>query len=128
MGIYTNLSNAAVELIDKFGMLCDIKTPTAGSPAIPGKDWKPTANTWTTNTVKVAFLPEETINFYTQFRSLISKEEYQVGYEYGLMANNGFEPKLDMLVVRGSFEQRIKYVSKYAPAGTALLYVIGLKE
>jgi len=127
MGVYTSLQKSAIRLIAKYGMTVTFQDPTAGAPTVPIEEWKPTANSIVSTNVKMAFLPEETINFYTQFRSLIAKEDYQVGYEYALLGNNNFEPRLDMVVLKAGVPSRVKYVLNYAPAGDTVLYVVGLK-
>ena len=125
---YQNLYNLALRLIQKYGMVTTIKIPTPGSPIISGQLWNPTANTFGTKNVNMVFLPEESGSYYSEMFSTLEKEPYQVGYEYALLANEGLLPRLNMVVSRPNKDQAIRYVAMYAPAGVALLYLVGLKE
>lgn len=125
---YQNLYNLALKLIKNYGMVTTIKIPTVGAPIVSGQLWNPTANTFVTQNVNMVFLPEEQGSYYSQYFSTLEKEPYQVGYEYALLANEGLLPRLNMVVSRTGKDQAIRYVSMYAPAGTALLYLVGLKE
>lgn len=125
---YTSLYNMALRLIKKYGMIATIKIPTAGNPVVSGQVWKPTANTFTTKNVNMVFLPMVQVSFYSQYFSIVEKEPYVIGFEYFLLANEGLKPNLNMIVDRSGHQQAIRYVMEYAPAGTALLYIVGLKE
>lgn len=126
--LYTSLTETALRLIKDYGMVTTIKIPTPGAPVIPVEAWNPTANTFVTKDVNMVFLPEETINYYSQYFSLIEREPYQIGFEYALLGNENLKPALNMVVSRGGREQAIRYVSEYAPSGVAILYIVGLKE
>lgn len=128
IAFYQNLYNMALRLIKKYGMIATVKIPTAGTPIIPSEIWKPTANTFTTKDVNMVFLPMEQVSFYSQYFSIVEREPYLIGFEYFLLANEGLKPALNMIVDRGGHEQAIRYVMEYAPSGTALLYIVGLKE
>ena len=117
---------ATIMSITKKGMNITFRKTTAGAPLIAGQDWKPTANTNIDQTVKVVFLPEETINFYTNVRILHTDND-QEGFEYGLMANVGFAPELDDEIIKNGVQYRIRYVLKYAPDDTPILWIIGIK-
>lgn len=129
MSVYTSFVNMANRLINKWGMDCTILDPVLGAPVVSGQDWKPTNGTPTSNTLRMAFFPEETINFYSKTHSLIAKEDYQVGYEYYLLGSNSFVPEIDQIIIKPNGEQwRVKYSKEYAPGGEIVLYIVGIKR
>lgn len=125
--VYQRQIDSAIRIINEKGMSITLKKLTYGAPVDPLEPWKPTASTSVSYTAKCVFLPEETINRYPYFR--IPYELAQEGFEYGLMANNPGvpAPALNDVIVRASEELRLKYLKPYAPDGTVIIYVIGIK-
>jgi hypothetical protein len=130
MSVYTSFIALATRLIQKWGMDCTVLSPVAGAPIVPGQDWKPTNGTAVSNTLRLAFLPEETINFYSKTHSLIAKEDYVVGYEYYLLSGGSlFIPQQDQILIKPNGEQwKVKYCKEYAPAGERVLWIVGIKR
>lgn len=129
MGVYDSVIAMALRLINKYGMDATILSPVIGAPVVAGQAWKPTNGIPVGTPVRIVAFPEETIDRYSQLRGLVNKEDYQVGYDYYLMGNNGFIPALNQVVVKPNLEEwRIKYSKEYAPGGITVLWVIGMKR
>jgi hypothetical protein len=125
--VYQRFVDLTIRLISQKGMFITLRKLVYGNPVNPLEPWKPTASTATDYQVKCVFLPEETINRYVTVR--IPYDLDFEGFEYGLMANNPNipAPALNDLIIRNGEQLRLKYLKPYAPDGTVILYVIGIK-
>lgn len=125
--VFQSFIDMAIQMINENGMLVTLRQITPGAPAITGEDWNPTDGTNVDTPVKMIFFPEETIDKYPFVR--IPYELRGQGFEFALMANNPGVPvpSIEDVIIRGTDQLRLRYSKPYAPDGTPILYVLGIK-
>lgn len=116
----------ANDLIAEFGQQVTWTTVQNQEPEDPSQSWIPSGTGTTRFYPTLVFLPSD--RKLTK-HSLMFMEGGEVpdGYETALMAGNvGFVPKLRDMVTRGNSVVAVQWIDCFNPAGTPLIYKLGL--
>lgn len=123
MGRFDRQIATAKAAIKKNGELCTWRAPTAATPEVGEKPWKPVADTPTDyEDISILFLPAGTINALVRF---LKGTEVPTGSTSALMGAVAFVPSAKDVVIRSDgSELRIKSIDPLKPNGQIILYTI----
>jgi hypothetical protein len=119
-------SEMVANQIARKGQLVTWRQIVLDAPADPNKPWIVGTQVETDYSVKIAFLPDDFKNKET-VRYMVGTE-IPTGFSIGFMAKQSFTPKLNDVIIREGVELVVRTLDIYKPAGSPLLYVLGLGE
>lgn len=116
---------SAQKMISKYGQLCTLRKITNGTPD-PAKPWEPVTPTTSDTSVRIAFFPNTKEN--NEFLHYIQGTEVPAGVEVGYLAGDAPPPTLQDLIIRDGKTISILDITRIAPNGEVVLYILGLGE